>query len=171
MESSVIYRKCDQIIDELNKFDTRLLELRMPINDDRIRLFEKGIGFNLPLDFKYFLSIHNGISLYGTEVYGLDDKLRGLSLNKVYHFEHFEVINPMPSHFSPFSPDGRGNHYCFDLSRSDDYLCPVIFWQWDFNYKNLDEVEQCYDNFMDWVQEVMINWTLEDTNYDGSEKQ
>jgi cell wall assembly regulator SMI1 len=170
MESSVIYNKCNKIIEELNKFDSSILELGIPIDDDRIRLFEKSIGFNLPVDFKYMLSIHNGISLSGTEVYGLDDNLRGASLNKIYHFEHFEAINPMPAHFMPFSPDGRGNHYCFDLSQSVNYLCPVIFWQWDFEYKDLGEVEQCYDHFMDWVQEVMIDWTLEDTNYDGSEK-
>ncbi|MGY4537229.1 cell wall assembly regulator SMI1 [Mucilaginibacter sp. UYNi724] len=170
MENSLIYKQCEEILAELLRFDSSLVDLGNSINDDRIRLVEKNIGFLLPLDFKYILSIHNGISLIGTEVYGLDGSFKETSLNKIYHFEHFEVDNKMPSHFFPFSPDGGGNHYCLDLSKIAEGLCPVVFWQWDFNYSLLEEAEITNDNFMEWVQEVMIDWTLEDTNHDGSEK-
>jgi hypothetical protein len=170
MGNMAIYPACDSLLDELKKFDTEMLHLGDYINDDRLRLFEKGIGFNLPLDFKYILSLHNGFSLMGTEVYGIDDSLGGTSLNRVYHFEHFDAGNPMPAHFVPFSPDGAGNHYCLDVSKLIDGLCPVVFWQHDVAYLALNQVEVCNNSFAEWVQQVMIEWTLADYNYDGSEK-
>lgn len=74
----------------------------------------------------------------------------------------------MPLEFLPFSSDGRGNHYCLDLSRLKGGSCPVIFWQWDFQYPNIEAVETCNESFYDWLDEVMIGWTLEEYNYDGS---
>jgi hypothetical protein len=88
-------------------------------------------------------------------------------LDNLYRIEHFEVGNPMPLEFFPFSPDGGGNHYCFDLSNHDD---KVYFWQHDYEYADKTEVECCNNSFYEWIQEVLIDWTLEDYNYDGSEK-
>lgn len=170
MEHPEIYLACDKLLTELLKFDEEILSLGSVINDDRFRLFEKSIGFNLPLDLKYLLHLYNGFSLMGTGVYGLDDSFRGSSLNNVYHDEHYEADIPMPAHFVPFSPDGAGNHYCLDVARLTDGLCPVVFWQHDAEYLSLKDVEVCNSSFTDWVQEVMIGWTLEDYNYDGSEK-
>ncbi|RWY53959.1 SMI1/KNR4 family protein [Mucilaginibacter gilvus] len=170
MDNKAIYPQCDRLLDQLSKFDSEMLDLGSNINDDSIRLFEKGIGFNLPLDFKYILTLHNGISLMGTEVYGLDDELKESSLNKIYHFEHFGAGNPMPAHFLPFSPDGTGKYYCLDLSKITNGLCPVVFWEHSVTYLSLSNVEVCNNSFIDWVQQVMIDWTLADYNYDGSEK-
>jgi hypothetical protein len=165
-----IISDCDNILSELSKFSNEILFLGEPIADQRIVEFEKQIGFKLSPDFKYILTKHNSFSLSGTEVLGLDKKLRGSSLDSVYFFEHGEVGNAMPKEFSPFSPDGAGNHYCLDLSRLEDNLCPVVFWQRDYLYLDKEDVETCYNNFIEWIKEVMIEWTLEDTNYDGSKK-
>ena len=161
---------CERIVSELYKFSEEILELGKPISDDRLEIFEKSIGFNLPYDYKYILKKHNGFSLFGTLVYGLDESLRGSSLDIVNNFEHTKVSNKMPPFFVPFSPDGRGNHYCFNLSRLMNGLCPIVFWQWDYFYGSIEDVETCNDNFLDWVQEIVIDWTLEDYNYDGSRK-
>lgn len=170
MELSII-DKCELTLKELTKFSETLLELREPINDDRLIQFERELGFELPVDFMYFLTRFNGFSLRGTEVFGLGEHYKEASLDRIYEFEHFNVSYKMPKHFLPFSNDGQGNHYCLDLSRiNSEKICPVIFWQWDFDYESLDDVETCNENFCDWVKEVMINWTLEDYNYDGSEK-
>ena len=170
MENGLIYQLCDAVLDELKKFDGELRHLGGYIDDDRLRLFEKNIGFNLPLDFNYLLSLQNGFSLMGVEVYGLDQSLQGSSLDKVYHFEHYDAGNPMPAHFLPFSPDGFGSHYCLDLSNVKGGICPIVFWQHDVIYRSPDAVENCNKSFTEWVQEVMIDWTLEDYNYDGTEK-
>ncbi|RFZ90881.1 SMI1/KNR4 family protein [Mucilaginibacter conchicola] len=170
MDTKDIYERCNQLIEELSRFDASMTEIGPAIKDHRLREFEKQIGFELPLDLKYFLTVNNGVSLMGVEILGLDEVNQGQSLNEVYQFEHFEVDNKMPMHYLPISPDGMGNHYCLDLPKLENGLCPVVFWQHDYEYASLDEVETCNPNFMEWVQEVVIDWTLMDYNYDGSEK-
>lgn len=154
----------------LIKFSDSILSLGNPIIDNRINEFEKIIGYKLPKDFKWFIEKNNGFSLFGNEVTGLGEEFLNASIDKVYNFEHSEVENPMPKYFLPFSPDGYGNHYCLDFSRIKNEICPIVFWQHDFKYENLTEVETCNNSFVDWVNEVLIEWTLEEYNYDGTEK-
>ncbi|UPZ36525.1 SMI1/KNR4 family protein [Sphingobacterium sp. PCS056] len=169
MEESVI-KECERAVNELSKFDKSMVYLGPHILDDRLKVFEEKNGFSLPEDFKYLMTIHNGFSLEGTEVLGLDNELRGSSLDNVYDFEISSSRNGMPKYFVPFSPDGRGNHYCLNLDKLEDGICPVVFWQSDCDYQDISDVEECNDNFVSWVHEVMIGWTLEDYNYDGTEK-
>jgi cell wall assembly regulator SMI1 len=150
------------VLEKIHQFSSDLLDLGEPITDNKLSEFEHQIGFQLPLDFSYILTKHNYISLAGTEVLGIGSEFREESLDKVYLFEHNWVGNPMPKEFLPFSPDGRGNHYCLDLSRMKNSLCPVVFWQHDYTYSKKEEVETCNENFIDWVEEVMIEWALED---------
>lgn len=165
-----IYKDCDLLLDELHKFSNDVLYLGVSITDDRLEKFEKEIGFSLPVDFKYIMKRHNGISLMGTEILGLDASLlRGSSLDEVYFFEH-DADDTLSAGFLPFSPDGRGNHYCLDLSKQKDGICPVVFWQYDYTYENINDVEVCNLKFTDWVKEEMIEGTLEDYNFDGTEK-
>jgi hypothetical protein len=169
MASSIII-KCDEVLSELSRFSKEILTLGEPIDDDRLKDLEAIIGYKLPIDFTYILNRHNSFSLLGSEVYGLDPSLKEASLDKVYRFEHEEVENSMLKELFPFSPDGGGNHYCFDLSKLENGLCPVVFWQHDFSYPDKEDLEICNENFVDWMEEVMIAWTLEDINYDGSSK-
>jgi hypothetical protein len=161
---------CESTFNELSQFTSDILSMGRPIIDDRLEVFEVKIGYNLPVDFKFFLKRSNGFSLVGTEVFGIGNEFKASSLDTIYDFEHKEVHAKMPHHFLPFSNDGRGNHYCLDLSRLTDRASPVVFWQWDYEYASLEEVETCSDSFVLWVKEVMIDWTLETYNYDGSEK-
>ena len=163
-------KEIESIYNELLKFSDSILELKDAITDSRIQEFEEIIGYKFPTDFVYFLRMHNGFSLHATEVLGIGKDFGYNSLDKIYEFERSEVENPMPNYFLPFSPDGYGNHYCMDVSRMEDELCPIVFWQHDYNYENLEDVETCNINFAAWINEVMIEWTLEDYNYDGSEK-
>lgn len=169
MES--IISNCESAISDLLKFSDKLLELSKPIEDNRIEEFEHSLNYELPVDFKYFLKKFNGLSVYGTKVFGLGAEFKEASLDSIYKFEHNQMDNKMPVHFLPFSNDGRGNHYCLDLSRLDKLkVCPVVFWQWDFVYKTVDDIETCNENFCDWVKEVLIGWTLEEYNFDGTKK-
>lgn len=156
-----------QIINELIKFDESLIELGESVTDDRYEKLEQEIGFVLPESFKSLLKKYNYISLNGTSINGLDKKFRDSSLDRLYAIEHYEVGNPMPKELLPFSPDGYGNHYCFDLTNNDD---KVLFWQHDVDYANKSEIEVDNENFLEWVKEIMIESTLEDYNYEGSEK-
>ena len=150
-----------QILIELFKFDKSLIEFGQPVNDDRFEKLEDQLGFELPSSFKSVMKKFNSISLDGTEINGLGKEFRGASLDKLYEVEHNEVGNPMPKELLPFSADGRGNHYCFDLSIKSD---KVFFWQHDRDYSSKVEIEVCNENFLDWIKDVMIEWTLEDFN-------
>jgi len=167
---TTIISNCDEILNQLYKFSEDILSLGNPIADNRIEELELEIGFALPLDYKYIMAKHNYLSLGGTEVLGIGKELGNQSINSLYLFEHEEVGNPMFREFLPFSPDGYGNHYCLDLSKMESHICPVIFWQHDCSYTDKKDVEICNTNFTEWIKEVMIEWTLEDTNYDGSDK-
>jgi cell wall assembly regulator SMI1 len=156
-----------QIINELLKFDDSLIELGESVADDRYEKLEEKIGFTLPASFKSLLKKFNFISLYGTSINGLDAKFRDTSLDRLYEIEHYEVGNPMPNELFPFSADGYGNHYCFDLTNKYD---KVLFWQHDIDYTNKSEIEVDNESFLEWINEIMIESTLEDYNYDGSEK-
>ncbi|WP_162428204.1 SMI1/KNR4 family protein [Pontibacter pudoricolor] len=159
----------EMILKELYSFSNKILFLGNKITDKRLELFEKKISFDLPLEFKLVLKRHNGFSLAGTAVVGIGEEFKEASLDKLYDFEHLEVGNKMPREFLPFSPDGRGNHYCLDLSKNNGNTCPVVFWQWDYDYKNKDEIETSNLSFLDWVREVMIEWTLDVYDYEGNE--
>lgn len=161
---------CENTFNELSQFSVKILSFATPIVDDRLEVFEKVVGYSFPFDFKFFLKRSNGFSLLGIVVFGIGIEFKDSSLAVIYDYEHRQVHNKMPLHFLPFSEDGRGNHYCLDLHRLNDHVCPVVFWQHDYDYISLDEVETCNDSFVSWVKEVMIEWILERYNYDGSEK-
>jgi cell wall assembly regulator SMI1 len=163
--------RCKATLQQLYLFSEDILELGDPITDARLQDFEFKLGFALPQDFTYILSHHNYISLGGQEMYGLGSEFEASSLDQIYDFEHEAVDNPMPKELLPFAPDGYGNHYCLDLSSINEGISPVLFWQHDCNYKSKDEVEACNQSFAEWIDEVMINWTLADTNYDGTPKE
>ena len=165
MDNSIL-----NIYNELLRFSTSILNLEDSIIDNRIEDFEHNIEQKLPKDFKCLLKKHNGFSLNGTEVYGIGKEFGEISLDKIYDFEHNEVENPMPKFFLPFSPDGFGNYYCIDLSRTENEMSQIVFWQHDCEYENIEEVETCNINFAEWINEVMIDFALEEYNYDGTEK-
>jgi cell wall assembly regulator SMI1 len=160
------------IITELKKFSSSILSLKNPIDEELIIEFEKNHNVNLPPDYKLLLQQHNGVILYGTEIYGIEKKgvETSYALDNCYIIEHFEVANPMPLYLVPFSPDGGGNHYCFDTRFCDTNSCPIVFWQHDYLYSETNPPEVTNNDLSDWIHEVMIEWTLEDYNYDGSEK-
>jgi cell wall assembly regulator SMI1 len=166
-----IINRCELVVAEFNKFSEDLVYLGRPISDNRLEVFESQIDFILPFDFKYLLKKHNGFSLNGTEVYGIDESLRGASIDHIYRSEHSSLMATwMPVNYLPFSPDGRGNHYCLVLTTNSKITCSIAFWQHDVSYKSSDDIEICNDSFIDCVKEVMIDWTLKDYNYDGTEK-
>ncbi|MGA6119342.1 SMI1/KNR4 family protein [Sphingobacterium anhuiense] len=167
---STLKKECERVLKELYLFSDNIIYFGNRIEDNRLELLEENLAYKFPMDFKYILKKHNGISLMGTEIYGLDVSLKGNSLDKIYEFEHYKVSNKMPKEFLPFSPDGRGNHYCLNLAKIIDGICPVVFWQWDYDYLSFEDVEECNDNFLSWIEEVMIEWILEDYNYDGTDK-
>jgi hypothetical protein len=157
-------------INELLKFSRNILEMGNIINDNRIENFEKYRKLTLPSDFKQFIKKVNGFSLMGTKVYGFYDT-KSENIETVYQFEHFETRVPQYLFLVPFSPDGRGNFYCLDTKHKlENGNFPVVFWVSNYEYTENDTPEITHENFIEWIQEIVIDWTLEDYNYDGSSK-
>ena len=156
------------VLSELRNFSGGMLHLGAPVDEKEILQLEGKFNVLLPEDYKALLKEHNGLSLLGTEIYGIENT--SFSLQECYNFEHYEVENPMPLYLIPFSPDGAGNHYCFDTRINKEGCCPIVFWQHDYAYTVDDEPEMVNSNLEEWIREVMIEWTLEHYDYDGTEK-
>lgn len=162
----------DKMIDELRLFSSEVAELNDPVNQETVSIFERVTGISLPTDYKYAISQVNGFSIMGDEVYGLKGANIPSSIEVVYYIEHNEVLYPQPTYLVPFSPDGGGNFYCFDtrFKSLSGNSCPVVFWTSNYNYTSTDIPEITNDSFVDFVNEVIIGWTLEKYDYEGNEK-
>jgi hypothetical protein len=155
------------LVSELLKFSDNILEKGEAISDDRINLFEEKNKLILPDDFRDFMLEMNGFNLMGSEVYGFD-LTKTESIENVYNYEHFEVEIPQFAYLVPFSPDGRGNFYCIDTqNKFVNGDCPVVFWVSNYDYSGHDLPEITNKNFAEWVRKVVIEWILEDYDYDG----
>ncbi|MEO0685405.1 MAG: SMI1/KNR4 family protein [Cyanobacteria bacterium J06649_11] len=166
--NETIIKKCENVIQELMRFSDEILFLGGKVNNEIFEEFDKEIGHPLPDDYKFFISRFNGFSLMGTEVYGIRSKL---DIIKNYDIEHKKVVNPQFDYLVPFSPNGRGDHYCFDTRKIyENGTCPIVFWQWDYSFYHPNDIEITNNSFVDWVQEVMVEWTLEEYDYNGIEK-
>ena len=165
-------QKLNNLMSELYKFDSSVLELNNPIASSQlIKEFENMFDVILPQEYKDLLSIHNGIFVMGDGILGIDlDNRR--DLYNTYYFEHFEVENSIPRYLIPFSPDGFGNHYCFDtrVQTNDGYSYQIVFWQHDYLYNKGEDLEVTHESLTDFIREVMIDWILEDYDYNGNEK-
>ena len=160
----------NHVIEQLFKFSKGVLTIAEAVTDIQIHAFEEKYNLILPDDYKVFLKRTNGIDLMGTQVYGIYDEPIHMSLGRAFNIEHFEVENEMPGYLIPFSPDGGGNHYCFDSTRCNSESCKVVFWQHDLSYSEEDPPEIVNDSFAEWAQEVLVDWTLQDYDYNGDKK-
>lgn len=160
----------NDIIEMLQLFSDEIITLNNPANQESILLFQSGYNIKLPEDYITFIQKINGLSLMGTTVYGLGEEAWEFSLEKNHKREHEEVGNPMYDYLIPFSPDGGGNHYCFDTRTNSRDSCNIVFWQHDYAYTEDDPPEITNTSFTEWLKEVVIDWTLEDYDYNGNEK-
>lgn len=160
-----------ETLSEIALFSEKIITLGSPTSLGEIDSFEKRTKLRLPEDYKTFLQRFNGISLLGTIVYGIVKNEISMSIEEAYKFEHDDVDNPMFDYLIPFSPDGGGNHYCFDTTTFKDESCSIVFWQHDYPYSDSDKPEVTNESFASWLKEVVIDWTLEDYDYEGNSKQ
>jgi len=162
----------DKIIEELKKFTSDVATLGEPASQYDIDSFEKKYDLKLPEDYKYAIRKANGFSVMGDEVYGIHSSNTPSSLDLVYEREHNAVAYPQFPYIVPFSDDGGGNFYCFDTRQlsKDEQSCFVVFWVSNYQYSDADMPEVVYESFVDFVNEVLIDWTLRDYDYDGNER-
>ena len=153
-----------QIIEEFNRFSDSIKASTNPASTSDIVYFEQHNSVLLPKEYKQLLSFSNGIMLMGDEIYGVGSSCLSQSLETTYQIEHYLVDNPMMEYLIPFSPDGFGNHYCFD-SRDGT----IVFWQHDLPAcENVSK--HVYANLFEMIEEVLFQWTLELYDYSGNKR-
>ena len=96
--------RINKVLEQLHLFSEELVEFNPPVVPEEVSAFEEKHGIVLPEDYKYLLSVTNGLSLMGDCILGIGNPTRSEDLESVYHIEHFECGNPMPLHLIPFCP-------------------------------------------------------------------
>lgn len=152
------------LINEFEKFSSSIRGKTDPVSQYDLEEYINSHSFVFPNEYIQLLSYSNGISLMGDEIYGIGSTCLDRSIEEVYMIEHTLVSNPMPPSIIPFSPDGFGNHYCFN-SKDDS----ILFWQHDLpcevNLKNF-----VYPSLFCMIKEVFFDWTLANWDYDGRKR-
>lgn len=164
--------RIEALVAELRKFSPEITQLEPAGDPQLVEAFERGRSVLLPADYKEVMAHINGFSVMGSEVYGIRGENEPLSLEAVYYQEHVAVRYPQPAYLVPFSPDGGGNFYCFDTRYPSEETtsCPVVFWVSNYPYTEEDAPGVVYHSFLEFVEEVIISWTLEDYDYEGNER-
>ena len=163
-------KRLESLCNEILKYDISVLTTYPEIDNQSILDLESKLKYQLPGDFKQFLTMINGFELVGDIIYGIhNDPQMGLYNNYIWEFK--ESGNPIYSYLLPLTPNGRGDHYCLDLnSLSEDATrCEVVFWQHDYEYSDGDTPDKESSSFTDYLEELIMD-VGENYNYDGSDK-
>jgi cell wall assembly regulator SMI1 len=160
-----------EVIEEIFRFSTTIMTSYEGVDEQKINDFEKKYNVVLPDDYKILIRKTNGVDIMGTGVLGILDETVFASLDGAYKYFHYEVGNKYPPHLIPFSPDGGGNNYCFDSNDRSGDSCKIVFWRYDLTYDEDHPPEVVNESFAEWAKEVMIDWALEDYDYDGNKRE
>ena len=166
-------KEMDEVVAELKKFTSRVLEWNAPVDPVLIGRFESRFGLKLPEDYKYLLGITNGFAVMGNEVLGMTDESYGTDLFNVYQFEHYEVIVPQYEYLIPFSADGFGNFYCFDtrVKTNGGDSNQIVFWYSNYEYSESDPPEVTHQGLADFIKDWIIASNLEYYDYNGDKRE
>ena len=150
----------DSIYAILKNSPTDETELYPSVPSEYIKGFEDRFGVELPLDYKYLLSLCNGFCYSGYEILGIsytpNDNRNDLTAT--YDFEHGESGNPMYSYIVPFYPDGFGNFACFDTRNIDENgSWPIGFWEHDVEYDKTCEPEIINNSLIEFIMEIFFD--------------
>lgn len=158
------------VLDELSLFSNKILTSGPDLILEDVNQFQNHYELCLPLEVITFLKKFNGMSLMGAEILGFNKSAN--SISEVYYREHFLVAHPQFSKLIPISPDGAGNFYCLDVSKcnSGSITCPVIFWASNVIYNDVNQPQLTHDSFCNFVKQVVIDWLLEDYDYNGNKR-
>ena len=150
----------DSIYTMLKNLPSEETELYPPVPCEYIKLFEERFSIELPLDYKYLLSLSNGFYFDGYEILGISFNSKGTryDLTATYNFEHCESENAMYSYIVPFYHDGFGNFACFDTRKiNKNGSCPIVFWEHDVEYNETYEPDVINNSFVEFVLDIFSN--------------
>lgn len=160
-----------QVLDELKKFDNSLYEFSKGTDIELILDLEEMIGSTLPNDFKEFYLFSNGANFFCQVIYRISETIDSKDIYTNYLWEKDIAGNPITEYLLPITPNGRGDHYCLDLSSLSNSResCNIVFWQHDYEYDDLHKPDIEAKSFYEYLQKMMSDYLVY-SNYDGSDK-
>ena len=117
---------------------------------EAVKFASQTLDVHLPDDYKAFLVKYGWARLLRDEFYGVGENVpKHLDLITNTTSERTAFRPYLPVYLVPVLPDGAGNHYCLDVSRSSAGICPVVFW--DHEEGETQRPEDIAVSFSDWM--------------------
>ena len=110
---------------------------------EAVKFASQALDVYLPDDYQAFLVKYGWARLLRDEFYGVGE-------NVPTHLDPY-----LPMYLVPVLPDGAGNHFCLDVSRSSAGICPVVFW--DHEEGETQGPEDIAVSFSDWIVSHISN--------------
>jgi hypothetical protein len=123
---------------------------------DVVKFASQTLNVHLPEDYKAFLVKYGWARLLRDELYGVGASVPAhLDLIRNTTSERTAFRPYLPVYLVAVSPDGAGNHYCLDVSRSSAGICPVVFWNHEEGESQIPE--DIAVSFSDWIVSHISN--------------
>lgn len=112
----------------IGKAAVKRVEIGPPATAAQVAEFEALTGQKLPRLFKDFLRICGRLETEGPEILGVPAR-HAPEYGALRCTRDLQEMKDMawPKHLLVIGEDGRGGHYCLDLSKSDGQDCPVVY--------------------------------------------
>jgi cell wall assembly regulator SMI1 len=123
---------------------------------EAVKFASQALDVHLPDDYQAFLVKYGWARLLRDEFYGVGENVpTHLDLIKNTTSERTAFRPYLPMYLVPVLPDGAGNHFCLDVSRSSAGICPVVFW--DHEEGETQGPEDIAVSFSDWIVSHISN--------------
>ena len=123
-----------------------------PPTESDINAAEDAMQVIIPADYRRFIK-EFGASSWPSPMCGVGAEVSwDLILADAVQAARSYERKPLPDHLLPFSPFGKHDYYCFDLSRMSDGECPIVYWKPN---QSSSSPSDCFVSFVDWL-ELMI---------------
>ena len=167
---------------EFFKFTEKVRKSYTSAERKDIDTFEQTIGHKLPNDYKYLLSLTNGLSLFSHKLLGVWNDIDPSKELREYIYEdlvywyassHKIGEEELPDYLVPFCPAQKGAMFCFDTRKPyhGGISYPVVIWEPKYEYTEERQPRITHDCFADFFNDVFIGWTLSFYDYDGTSKE
>ncbi|ODS37091.1 MAG: hypothetical protein A7316_02185 [Candidatus Altiarchaeales archaeon WOR_SM1_86-2] len=158
---------------DYKKLKTKLLSIqedtkfRKGANIEEIKEAEKILGVKLPESYKRFLQDFNGGGIGHFVICGIGEDhpdYQGMNIVKLT-LELRNDYRPnyyIPNNLIPFYDYGNGDYDCFDTNKFEEGECPVVVWNHETFFENLNDLTKNYEvinkNFIEWLNKKVESW-------------
>ena len=131
-----------------------------PATDQEISDAEKELNVCFPESYKKFQLELGDIDWAMLEIHSVKPLQNGMyNIVGITKAERTECFPNMPNNLIPFSDNGGGDSYCFDILNLIDGECPIVFW--DHTDDQTQKPKEIAVDFIEWIVSE-IKWRQEE---------